>query len=92
MSSRRALVLVAVEALLVLLAHALLLGWFADGQVAQVLFTGGHDASAGTILGALAFFGVRLFLHLALPGLVLAQLVWLLWPRPRPAVEAADAA
>ena len=70
----RTLALIAAELVLVGGAHALLLAWFADGEVASVLFTGGHDVSPATLVGAALFFLTRLTLYLVLPGLVLAQL------------------
>lgn len=79
------LLAIAVELALVLGAHALLLRWFAEGEVASVLFTGGHAVSLGTLLGAGLFFLARLVLYLVLPGVVLAQLVGL-------ALTAADGA
>lgn len=72
---RRRLGWVALQAALALGVHALLLRWFAGGEVATVLFTGGHEASPALILGAGLFFLARLVLYLLLPGLVLAQVV-----------------
>ena len=72
---RRRLGWVALQVALALGAHALLLRWFAGGEVATVLFTGGHEASPALVLGAGLFFLVRLLVYLLLPGLVLAQVV-----------------
>lgn len=82
---QRRLLWIALQVALVVGAHALLLAWFAGGEVATVLFTGGHQASPALLLGAGLFFLVRLLLYLLLPGLVLAQVVDLaLTPRPEP--------
>ena len=75
--AKSTVVAIAVELALVLGAHALLLRWFAEGEVASVLFTGGHAVSLGTLLGAGLFFLVRLTLYLVLPGVILAQLAGL---------------
>jgi len=72
---RRRLGWVALQVALAVGVHALLLRWFAGGEVATVLFTGGHDASPALIAGAGLFFLARLLLYLLLPGLVLAQVV-----------------
>lgn len=72
---RRTLLWTALPLAAVALAHAALLAWFAEGEVAAVLFTGGHAVSPGLVLGAALFFTTRLLLHLLLPGLLLAQVV-----------------
>ncbi len=76
-ATKRGLLVITAELVVFLVAHALLLRWFSGGEVATVLFTGGQDVSAATLVGAGVFFAVRLALHLVLPGLILAQLAGL---------------
>ncbi|HBP21440.1 MAG TPA: hypothetical protein DEA08_27085 [Planctomycetes bacterium] len=72
---QRRLLSIALQVGLAIGLHAALLAWFAGGEVARVLFTGGHAASPALLLGAGLFFLVRLVVYLLLPGLVLAQVV-----------------
>lgn len=66
----------------VALVHAVALRWMAEAGVAAALLSAATDLPPGPLLAAAGFVAVRVFVFVALPGLLVAAAV-LSWPGAR---------
>lgn len=71
--------LCAVEIVVLLVAHRVLLAMMAEGDLISHIFLGGQNATRGEMAVVVAFLLVRLLAVLALPGMILSRigLVWM---------------
>jgi hypothetical protein len=82
-STRRRLLSLGAQAVLVLCLHALLKRWMAGGHVAATFLSAGPHTPRLVLAGAGLFIAVRLFTVLLLPGLFLASLGGILYDHRR---------
>ncbi len=73
-STRKKLIYLAAEVVLILCLHALLKRWMSSSHVAATLLSAGPHTPRLVLAGAGLFVAVRLFTVLLLPGLVVASL------------------
>ena len=85
----RMLVWACVEVAAILGLHAVLLRIMADRQIASTILSAGGQVPRATALAAGAFFLVRTYAVLLLPGVILARLcaAWLADPSQAPRRE-----
>ena len=81
-STRKKLIYLAAQVVLILCLHAVLKRWVAGGHVAATLLSAGPHTSRLVLAGAGLFVAVRLSTVLLLPGLVLASLGGILYGHP----------
>jgi hypothetical protein len=76
---QKTLLISAVEIVVLLVAHRVLLGVMAEGSLISHIFAGGQNASRSEMVLVAVFLLVRLLVVLALPGMILVRmgLVWM---------------
>jgi uncharacterized membrane-anchored protein len=76
---KRGLIRIALVALLLVVAHELMLRWCADRNVVSVIFAAGPHVEVKMLAAAGLFIALRLLVVLFLAGSVLSRLVDLWW-------------
>jgi len=76
---KRSLLWGILEVALLLVLHSILLRAMAKGNLASLIFTGGGDVPIWSLAVVGLFIVVRLLVTLALPGIILARLGFVVW-------------